>query len=56
MMTGWRQRAQGWIELRLPVEANEELEEIQPAMRTDPDVLKLRHSVFSASNKWDMAL
>lgn len=50
------QRAQGWLELHLPLEANEELEEIQPAMRAHPEVLKLRYSIFSAAKKWDMAL
>ncbi len=50
------QRAQGWMELRLPLEANEELDEIHPAMRAHPQVLKLRYSIFSAAKKWDMAL
>ena len=50
------QRAQGWLELHLPMEANEELEEMQPAMRAHPEVLKLRYSIFSAAKKWDMAL
>jgi tetratricopeptide (TPR) repeat protein len=50
------QRAQGWLELNLPLEANEELEEIQPAMRAHPEVLKLRYLVYDAAKKWDMAL
>ena len=50
------QRAQGWLELRLPLEANEELDEIRPAMRAHPEVLKLRYLVYDASKKWDMAL
>ena len=50
------QRAQGWLELKLPLEANEELEEIQPAMRAHPEVLKLRYLVYDAAKKWDMAL
>lgn len=33
------QRAQGWLELHLPLEANEELEEIQPAVKAHPIVL-----------------
>lgn len=49
-------RAKGWLELRAPLEANEELEEIQPVNRTHPEVLKLRFAVFSAAGKWDMAL
>lgn len=50
------QRAQGWLELHLPLEANEELDEIQPTMRAHPEVFKLRYSIFSAAKKWDMAL
>jgi tetratricopeptide (TPR) repeat protein len=50
------QRAQGWLELRLPLEANEELDETQPAMRAHPEVLKLRYLVYDAVKKWDMAL
>ena len=50
------QRAEGWLELRLPLEANEELDEIEPAMRAHPEVLKLRYSIYSASKKWEMAL
>ena len=50
------QRAQGWLELHLPLEANEELDEIQPAMRAHPEVLKLRYLVYDAAKKWDMAL
>ena len=50
------QRAQGWLELHLPLEANEELDEIQPGMRAHPEVLKLRYLVYDALKKWDMAL
>ena len=50
------QRAEGWLELRLPLEANEELDEIQAAMRAHPEVLKLRYAVYSAAKKWDTAL
>jgi len=49
-------RAEGWLELRLPLEANEELEEIQPTMRAHPAVLLLRYSIYAAAKKWDMAL
>ncbi len=50
------QRAQGWLELHLPLEANEELEEVQPAMRAHPEVLKLRCTIYDAAGKWDMVL
>ena len=50
------QRAEGWLDLHLPLEANEELDEIQPTMRAHPAVLMLRYSIYSAAGKWDMAL
>lgn len=50
------QRAEGWLDLHLPLEANEELEEIQPAMRAHPAVLKLRFFIYHASKQWEMAL
>ena len=50
------ERAEGWLELHLPLEANEELEEVQPQLRAHPEVLKLRYAVYSAAKKWDMAL
>ena len=50
------QRAQGWLELHLPLEASEELKEIQPAMRAHPAVHKLRFFIYHATKQWEMAL
>ena len=44
------QRAQGWLELHLPLEANTELDEIQPALRAHPEVLQLRYLGYDAVN------
>ena len=49
-------RATGWLELNLPLEADEELEEVQPEMRSHPAVLKLRYNVYATAKKWEMAL
>lgn len=49
-------RAEGWLELRQPLEANEELDSIEPQMRAHPSVLKLRYGVYVAAKKWDLAL
>lgn len=50
------QRAEGWLELRRPLEASEELDSIEPELRAHPAVLKLRYGVFVAAKHWDMAL
>jgi len=49
------QRAQGWLELKLPLEANEELDEVQPQLRAHPAVLKLRYQVYADAKQWPMA-
>jgi len=49
------QRAQGWLELKLPLEANEELDEVQPQLRAHPAVLKLRYQVYADAKQWQMA-
>lgn len=49
-------RAEGWLELRRPLDANEELDEIQPQLRAHPAVLKLRYAVCCGLKKWDLAL
>lgn len=49
------QAAQGWLELGTHLEANEELERITPTMRAHPDVLRVRHDVYAAAKKWEMA-
>jgi tetratricopeptide (TPR) repeat protein len=50
------QRAEGWLELRRPLEASEELDSIEPELRAHPAVLKLRYGIHVAAKQWDMAL
>ncbi len=45
----------GWLELDNHLEANEELDRIQPELRAHPDVLKLRWEVFVQGKQWEMA-
>jgi tetratricopeptide (TPR) repeat protein len=44
--------AQGWLELGNHIEANAELDEISPALRTHPEVLGLRWQVYAQEEKW----
>jgi tetratricopeptide (TPR) repeat protein len=48
--------AKGWLELGNHLEANEELDNISPALRAHPDVLEVRWHVFAAAQKWEMCL
>ena len=45
--------AEGWLDLGLPLEANEELEKIQAQLRGHPDVLELRWHIYAKEKKWD---
>lgn len=47
--------AEGWLELGNHLEAKEELELLPPQLRTYPEVLVLRHKIYSAEKKWDLA-
>jgi len=38
------------------MEANQELNEVQPQLRAHPAVLKLRYQVYADSKQWPMAL
>jgi tetratricopeptide (TPR) repeat protein len=44
--------AQGWLELGLHLEANEELEKISPEMRVHPDVLEIRWQIYAKEKRW----
>ena len=46
--------AVGYLELGLPLEAHEEIKDIEPEMRTRTDVLILRLEVFQALEKWEL--
>jgi tetratricopeptide (TPR) repeat protein len=45
--------AQGWLELGNHLEANEELENASPEVRTHPAVLDLRWLIYSKELKWN---
>ena len=46
------QAAQGFLDLGLPLEAHEELEEIEPELRHLSEVLALKVPIFQALRKW----
>jgi predicted Zn-dependent protease len=48
--------AEGWLELRMPHEANEELEKIAPRLGAHPDVLEMRWRIYAAAERWDACL
>jgi tetratricopeptide (TPR) repeat protein len=50
------QAAEGWLELGNFLEANNELEEIEPLSRAHPDVLEMRCRIYEAAGKWEMSL
>ena len=45
--------AEGWLELGNPIEADRELDEITPALRTHPDVLEVRWHIYAHAQKWE---
>jgi tetratricopeptide (TPR) repeat protein len=45
--------AQGWIGLGNHAEADKELDEIKPQLRTHPDVLEARWLICAHAKKWD---
>jgi predicted Zn-dependent protease len=44
--------AQGWLELDNPVEANRELDKINPSLRIHPDVLEVRWQIHAKREWW----
>lgn len=48
--------AEGWLELGNHLEANEELEQITPALRAHPQVLLLRHRIYEYAKQWTMCV
>ena len=46
--------AEGYIELGMPLEANEELEQIDADQRSHTEVLALRVKIYSALKKWEL--
>ena len=47
--------AEGWLELGDWLQANEELEQITPAMRAHPFVLGIRWGIYAKAEKWELA-
>jgi len=45
--------AEGWLELGEHIEANEELENITPSLRTHPDVLEVRYEIYAKEKCWE---
>lgn len=46
--------AEGYLELGMPLEANEELEQIEAEQRAHTDVLALRVKIYRALKKWEL--
>jgi tetratricopeptide (TPR) repeat protein len=46
----------GWLELRNPSEAGEEIARIAPAFLDHPDVLEVRWAICAAEQSWEAAL
>lgn len=49
------QAVQGYIELRMLVEAANEVESIAPENRIHPSVVPYRYAIYAAMEKWDLA-
>jgi hypothetical protein len=47
--------AEGWLGLGNFLEANEELEKIEPKLRAHPAVLEVRYKIYAGAKKWEMA-
>jgi tetratricopeptide (TPR) repeat protein len=45
--------AEGWLELGNWHHANDELENISPALKSHPVVLQIRCDIYKAAKKWD---
>jgi tetratricopeptide (TPR) repeat protein len=48
--------ARGWLELGNPLEANEELEKIAPALGMHPDVLEVRWQISAKARQWEACI
>ena len=48
------QAAVGFLELGMPLDANEEIEAIEPEMKTFSEVLTVRVEIFCALGKWEL--
>lgn len=50
------QAAQGWLDLGDHLEADKELDEITPSLRSHPDVLEVRWHIYAKAEKWAVCL
>jgi uncharacterized protein HemY len=50
------QFAEGFLELGMLVEANDTLDELDPALRATPEVLAVRLQIYLKAKKWSMVL
>jgi tetratricopeptide (TPR) repeat protein len=50
------QAAEGWLELGVPLGAQEELEKITPEFKAHPEVLNTRWEICAARKQWESAL
>ena len=48
--------AMGWLELGNHWEANEELQQIAPALQIHPDVLEIRWEICAMAEEWDVCM
>ena len=48
--------AEGWLELGNHLEADSELENIAPELRSHPDVLQIRWHIYAKAEQWDACL
>jgi tetratricopeptide (TPR) repeat protein len=46
--------AQGYVELGMHLDANEELEKLDPDVRTVPEVLAVRLQIYAGLEKWEL--
>jgi lipopolysaccharide biosynthesis regulator YciM len=46
--------AEGYLELGMPLEANEELERIEPDVRHVPEVLEVRLAIYRTMKRWEL--
>ena len=48
--------AEGWLELGSHLEADAELDNIAPELRSHPNVLEIRWHIYAKARKWDACL
>jgi hypothetical protein len=48
--------AQGWFELGNHLEANKELDNISPSLRSHPGVLEVRWQIYAKAKQWEACI